>query len=88
MSHHLAFDKYEIDSLSEPGKKTLEILRLNNQESIRYRKLMQGLIVQFLQYLGQVDIKDKREQIEESLVYLAQLIGEEIDTVKSALKIS
>ena len=88
MSHHLKFEKNEVASLSEPGKTTLDILRLNSDESIKYREIMQGLIIHLLRNLNRVNRKDKRDQIEESLGILAKLIGEDSRTVKKALRIN
>ena len=87
MSHHLRFNDNYIKALSEAGKSTLERLRLNSEESIQYRALMKKLIEYFLQTLEQVAIKNKREELEESLVCLAKLIGEDVGAVKSALQI-
>lgn len=87
MSHHLRFSDNYIKALSEAGKLTLERLRLNSEESIQYRALMKKLIEYFLQTLEQVAIKNKREELEESLVCLAKLIGEDVSSVKSALQI-
>ncbi len=87
MSHHLKFEKNEVASLSNPGKTTLNILNLNSNESIKYRNLMNGLIIRLLLNLDQVNKKDKRDQIEESLGLLAKLIGENPSTVKKALRI-
>lgn len=88
MSHHLKFEMNEVISLSEPGKTTLNILRLNSDQSIKYREIMQGLIIHFLKNLNRVNRKDKRDQIEESLGILAKLIGEDSRTVKKALRIN
>ena len=88
MSHHLKFEMNEVVFLSEPGKTSLNILRLNSHQSIKYRELMQGLIIRLLQQLNRVNRKDKQDQIDESLQILAKLIGEETSTVKEALRIN
>ena len=88
MSHHLKFERNEVTSLSEPGKTSLNILRLNSPQSIKYREIMQGLIISLLQNGSKVNIKNKQDQIEESLGILAKRIGEETSTVKEALGIN
>ena len=88
MSHHLKFERNEVTPLSEPGKTSLNILRLNSPQSIKYREIMQGLIINLLQNLSRVNIKNKQDQIEESLGILAKLIGEDTSTVKKALGIN
>ena len=87
MSEHLKFNDEIISPLSRSGKTTVELLRLNNEDSIKYRHIMRRLISELLRTLSQIDLRNKQEQTEETLELLAQLIGENVDTIKSAVKI-
>ena len=88
MSKQLKFQAETIVSLSSPGKTTVELLRLNNDQSLKYRKLTQELIMNFLHVLSEADLRKQYTKAEQSIELLAQLIGESTETVKSALKIS
>lgn len=88
MSHHLKFEEATITSQSEKGSHTIEMLQLNNQNSLQYRVRVRGLIVRFLKLLDVVDPTPRRNEVLETVDLLAMIIGEDVNKIRKVLGVS
>lgn len=87
MSQHLKFDEEKIVSLTDQAEITLKKLRLNDDNALKYRKLVKAAIINFLKDIQNIDIKHKLKDLNEALDNLAELIGEDKSKLVKILRL-
>lgn len=90
MSQHLKFTREKVDHHTDQGKLNIEILRLNNLDSLAYRKRQQDLILLLIQGLFSLKgtrVREKLDWIDDAVSKIAELTNETADKIRSVCKV-
>lgn len=90
MSQHLEFQSEVIESKTIAGDLTTRVLKLNNKESLKARKLLNSLLFTFIETITSTpkkDLKLKKVEVDRCLTALSALTQKEVSELRILLKI-
>ena len=90
MSHHLMFSHELVEKLTPQGEFNIELLRLNNNESILFRREAIGSILSLIKIvfsLKNSNYEDAREGINLAVMMLVELTQHDEDKIRRVLKV-